>query len=86
MNQSFSSSWKISSVCFPKCLAIFKATIVDGPFDLYAILHSAPNTEYLFFYPEIKPRDVLSQVRSRKRVVYGKVVKVRSHYRRIGER
>ena len=23
-----------------------------------------PNTEYLFFYPEIKPRDVLSQVRS----------------------
>ena len=30
MNQSFSSSWKISSACIPKYLAIFRATMVNG--------------------------------------------------------
>ena len=29
MTQSFSSSWKISSACLPKCLAIFKAPKSD---------------------------------------------------------
>ena len=30
LNQSFSSSWKISSACLPKYLAIFSATMVEG--------------------------------------------------------
>ena len=50
----------ISKVCIFAASYEVKAKVLKGK----QIRYSAPNTEYLFFYPEIKPRDVLSQVRS----------------------
>jgi hypothetical protein len=51
----------LENVCIFAASYEVKAKVLKGKTRLGI---QPPNTEYLFFYPEIKPRDVLSQVRS----------------------